>query len=66
MRYIKTIKKKYWNKFLLLLCISIIPNVLFAQTVDLIYADPIPDKEFKSKNSTCIVQDDNGFYVDRD
>lgn len=61
MRYIKSIKKKYWTKFLFLLCIFIISNLSFAQTVDLIYADPIPDKEFKSKNSTCIVQDNNGF-----
>ncbi|WP_303924751.1 sensor histidine kinase [Draconibacterium sediminis] len=58
---IKLIKKKYWAKILLLFCTIVIPVVSFAENIDLIYADPIPDKEFKSKNSTCIVQDDNGF-----
>ncbi|WP_319480965.1 two-component regulator propeller domain-containing protein [uncultured Draconibacterium sp.] len=58
---IKTIEKKNWAKLLLLLCIFIIPNVSFAETIDLIYADPIPDNDFKSKNSTCIVQDSKGF-----
>jgi signal transduction histidine kinase/ligand-binding sensor domain-containing protein len=58
---IKSIKKKYWVKSLLLFCTIIISVVSLAETIDLIYADPIPDKEFKSKNSTCIVQDDNGF-----
>ncbi|WP_297099756.1 sensor histidine kinase [uncultured Draconibacterium sp.] len=58
---IKLIKKKYWTKPLLLFCAILIHIVSFGKVVDLIYSDPIPDKEFKSKNSTCIVQDNNGF-----
>ena len=58
---IKSITKKCSAKFLLLFCTIIISVVSFAETIDFIYADPIKDKEFESKNSTCIIQDGNGF-----
>ncbi len=45
---LKSIKKKYWAKSLVLFCTIIISFVSLAETIDLIYADPIPDKEFKT------------------
>ncbi|MDX8339877.1 two-component regulator propeller domain-containing protein [Draconibacterium sp. IB214405] len=58
---ITLIKRKYWTILVLLFLTTFLCIVSYAEVGDLIYSDPLPDKEFKSKNSTSLVQDQNGF-----